>query len=243
MARARRRSFIPRALGGDRRRPADPFAVAGAYLVHGIDHILLGYDHLLFVLALILIVPQRAGADCDRDRLHGRALDHACACDAWRRARARTAGRSDHRAEHSSARLRDRAHKRRPTEPHGEVAVGGGILVRTSARLRICECAFGNWTCRAATFHSHYSRSISASRSDNSSSLPRCSRCLHLARRIPLPESHDATGSTGRDIRDRHTGRVLVRRSCRGILDLNFRARRARWPTIHASSRAASRDC
>ena len=32
------------------------FAVAGAYLVHGIDHILLGYDHLLFVLALILIV-------------------------------------------------------------------------------------------------------------------------------------------------------------------------------------------
>ena len=32
------------------------FAVAGAYLVHGIEHILLGYDHLLFVLALILIV-------------------------------------------------------------------------------------------------------------------------------------------------------------------------------------------
>ena len=33
------------------------FAVAGAYLLHGIEHILLGYDHLLFVLALILIVP------------------------------------------------------------------------------------------------------------------------------------------------------------------------------------------
>ncbi len=33
-----------------------PLAVAGAYLVHGIEHILLGYDHLLFVLALILIV-------------------------------------------------------------------------------------------------------------------------------------------------------------------------------------------
>jgi hydrogenase/urease accessory protein HupE len=31
-------------------------AVAGAYLRHGIDHILLGYDHLLFVFALILIV-------------------------------------------------------------------------------------------------------------------------------------------------------------------------------------------
>ena len=34
-----------------------PWAVAGAYLMHGIEHILLGYDHLLFVFALILIVP------------------------------------------------------------------------------------------------------------------------------------------------------------------------------------------
>lgn len=33
-----------------------PFAVAAAYLVHGIEHILLGFDHLLFVLALVLIV-------------------------------------------------------------------------------------------------------------------------------------------------------------------------------------------
>jgi hydrogenase/urease accessory protein HupE len=32
-------------------------ALAGAYVRHGIEHILLGYDHLLFVLALILIVP------------------------------------------------------------------------------------------------------------------------------------------------------------------------------------------
>jgi hydrogenase/urease accessory protein HupE len=34
-----------------------PFAVAGAYVGHGIEHILLGYDHLLFVFALIIIVP------------------------------------------------------------------------------------------------------------------------------------------------------------------------------------------
>ncbi len=33
-----------------------PFAVAGAYVLHGIQHILFGYDHLLFVLALLLIV-------------------------------------------------------------------------------------------------------------------------------------------------------------------------------------------
>ena len=33
-----------------------PWAVAGAYLSHGIEHILFGFDHLLFVLGLILIV-------------------------------------------------------------------------------------------------------------------------------------------------------------------------------------------
>jgi hydrogenase/urease accessory protein HupE len=36
-----------------------PLAVAGAYVMHGIEHILFGFDHLLFVLALILIVPNR----------------------------------------------------------------------------------------------------------------------------------------------------------------------------------------
>jgi hydrogenase/urease accessory protein HupE len=36
-----------------------PLAVAGAYVLHGIEHILFGFDHLLFVLALIMIVPGR----------------------------------------------------------------------------------------------------------------------------------------------------------------------------------------
>ena len=31
-------------------------AVAGAYIVQGIEHILFGVDHLLFVLGLLLIV-------------------------------------------------------------------------------------------------------------------------------------------------------------------------------------------
>jgi hydrogenase/urease accessory protein HupE len=34
-----------------------PLAVLRAYFAHGMEHILFGYDHLLFVLALILIVP------------------------------------------------------------------------------------------------------------------------------------------------------------------------------------------
>lgn len=36
--------------------PDGPFAVALAFVGHGIGHILSGYDHLLFVLALLLIV-------------------------------------------------------------------------------------------------------------------------------------------------------------------------------------------
>jgi hydrogenase/urease accessory protein HupE len=36
-----------------------PLAVAGAYILHGIEHILFGFDHLLFVLALVLIVQDR----------------------------------------------------------------------------------------------------------------------------------------------------------------------------------------
>jgi hydrogenase/urease accessory protein HupE len=38
-----------------------PLAVAGAYVGHGVEHILLGFDHLLFVLALILIVRSARG--------------------------------------------------------------------------------------------------------------------------------------------------------------------------------------
>jgi hydrogenase/urease accessory protein HupE len=50
-------------------RPSEPWvdvvtrqghlSVVGAYVTEGIEHILFGFDHLLFVLALILIVPNR----------------------------------------------------------------------------------------------------------------------------------------------------------------------------------------
>jgi hydrogenase/urease accessory protein HupE len=33
-----------------------PLAVAGAYFIHGVEHIVFGFDHLLFVLALMLMV-------------------------------------------------------------------------------------------------------------------------------------------------------------------------------------------
>jgi hydrogenase/urease accessory protein HupE len=33
-----------------------PLAIAGAYFMHGVEHILFGFDHLLFVLALVILV-------------------------------------------------------------------------------------------------------------------------------------------------------------------------------------------
>ena len=36
--------------------PGSAIEIAGAFVGHGIEHILLGYDHLLFVLALMIIV-------------------------------------------------------------------------------------------------------------------------------------------------------------------------------------------
>ena len=41
-----------------------PLTVAGAYISHGVEHILLGFDHLLFVLALVLIVRGIGGFSC-----------------------------------------------------------------------------------------------------------------------------------------------------------------------------------
>ena len=153
------------------------FAVAGTYLVHGIEHILLGYDHLLFVLALILIVRNLrvliatvtaftvahsitlALATLGVVHVPGPPVEAAIAlsilllaCEIART----SAGQPGH---------------------HGEVAVVGGILVRASPRLRFCRVRFPRSGCRAATFHSRCSRSTSVSRSGNSSSLPPCWRC------------------------------------------------------------------
>ena len=45
-----------------------PLAVAGAYLLHGIQHIAFGVDHLLFVLGLLLIVQRSLDAARRRSR-------------------------------------------------------------------------------------------------------------------------------------------------------------------------------
>ena len=79
--------------------------VATAYLVHGIEHILLGYDHLLFVSGAHPHRAETAGTGHDSHRLHAGTLDHACLGDPRFRARAGTADGGSHRTQHSSAGL------------------------------------------------------------------------------------------------------------------------------------------
>jgi len=81
--------------------------VAATYLRLGIEHILLGYDHLLFVLALVDFGSDVAAGRPYRDGLHRCAQHHPRSSDARHRQRARPTGGGCHRAQHRAGRCRD----------------------------------------------------------------------------------------------------------------------------------------
>ena len=86
-------------------------AVAYTYLKLGVEHILGGIDHLLFVLALLLLVQAHAPARRDGHRFHGRAQHYAGGCLARITWRAGSTGRGMHRAEHRIRSRGDRARR------------------------------------------------------------------------------------------------------------------------------------
>ena len=206
------------------------FAVAGAYLAHGIEHILLGYDHLLFVLALILIVRNLRVLIATVTAF---TVAHSITLALATLGVVHVPGPPVEAAIALSILLlasRDRAHKRRTTEPHGEVALVGGVLVRASPRLRFCECAFRDWT--AARRHSTRAIHVQSRCRDRTTRL-HCRRAGVARRRATNSDTaqRDATGSAGCDLRDRHTGRVLVRRARRRICVMRRCAPR-QWPRV-----------
>ena len=79
-----------------------PLAVAGAYLSHGIEHILFGFDHLLFVLGLHPYREQHADVAVDGNGFHCRPFDHAFAGDDGCSPYTGAAGRGLHRTQHPS---------------------------------------------------------------------------------------------------------------------------------------------
>ena len=193
------------------------FAVAGAYLMHGIDHILLGYDHLLFVLALILIVPNLRVLVATVTALHAWRTRSRLRSRRSASCTYRSAGRSHHRAEHSSARLRDRALWRGPTEPHGDDGPGWWRSPSACCTASVSPARSPRSACRAATSRSRLFTFNVGVEIGQLVFIAAVLASLALARRIPIPDRRVATGSARRDLRDRHACRVLVRRSRRGI--------------------------
>ena len=84
------------------------WSVAGLYLKLGVEHILLGIDHLLFVLALLIITRGTWLLVKTVTAFTGCAQHHARTGDAGIRARADRAGRGGDRIEHRVRRRRDR---------------------------------------------------------------------------------------------------------------------------------------
>ena len=176
----------------------------------------MGYDHLLFVLALILIVRNLrvliatvtaftvahsitlALATLGVVHVPGPPVEAAIALSILLLAC-------------EIARTRAGA-----TEPHGAVALAGGILVRPPARLRFRRVRFPKSACRAVTFHSRYSRSIVG---------------VEIGQLVFIAAVLASLAAVGE---------FRFRTTCRDTLDPSRPTRSAHWPRSGSSS--ASRD-
>ncbi len=152
-----------------------PLAVAGAYLSHGIEHILLGYDHLLFVLALILIVRNTRMLVWT---ITAFTLAHSITLSLATLGVVHVPG-PPVEAMHcpvASCLLASEIVRLRRGQPSftaswpWAVAFTFGLL----HGLRLRRGADRRSACRKATFRSRYSRSMSASKSDNLHSSRQC---------------------------------------------------------------------
>ena len=115
------------------------WSVAGLYLKLGVEHILLGIDHLLFVLALLIIT---RGTWLLVKTVTAFTVAHSITlalATLGIRARAVRAGRGGDRAEHRVRRRRDRPPAAGARRLDGESAVDRGVRVRPSARARLCR--------------------------------------------------------------------------------------------------------
>ncbi len=103
------------------------------YAALGVEHILLGWDHLLFVLALVLLVGWGRSLAVDDHRLHRRPQRHARPGFAGSGARAASPDRGRHRSQHLLPRgrahpARARASKTLTQRAPWAVAAGFGLL-------------------------------------------------------------------------------------------------------------------
>ena len=197
-----------------RRRAAGPWP--NTYLTLGIEHILFGFDHLLFVAALMLIVP-RTGASWSKTITAftvAHSITLALATLGWvtlpsapvEAMIALSASLSSPRR--SSA--MERGESASPSRP-----LGGGFRFRASARFR-----FRRRACRARVAARRYSRWRCSSSTSASSSGSSCSS-RRFSRSSPCSAVRQAIAPAGDHrvgIRHRHDRNVLGDRTCRGVL-------------------------
>ena len=113
--------------------------VAATYLQLGIEHILFGFDHLLFVLTLVILVRDWR---CVALTVTAFTVAHSITLAAATLGLvncARTARRGRHRAQHRAGRRRDRECATRDAYPDRAVAVDRCVLLRSFARPRFCR--------------------------------------------------------------------------------------------------------
>ena len=136
--------------------------IARAYLVLGVEHILSGIDHLMFVAALLFLVGfQRKLVWTITAFTLAHSLTLASAALGWLTLRSAPGG-SDDRAVHRAGGRRGAA----PARNAGAAAAGAGrVPVRTRARTGIRGRAQPTSACRRITWRRRCSRSTSASRS------------------------------------------------------------------------------
>ena len=190
--------------------------VAKTFVVHGIEHILFGYDHLLFVLALVFIA-QLASAAPHCHRIYLGTLDYTDACDARLCAYTRSTRRSGHRIQHTAACLRDHPHPQRPNQFDSAAPMVGRLCFWTAARTWLRRSAGRSGS--SCWRHSTGLVVLQPRRGDGTIDIHRSGDCRNRMRTVV---EISANGWAYRFSRNNlchwHDGVILVRRTGGSIL-------------------------
>ena len=132
---------------------------AGTYLRLGITHILSGFDHLLFVAGLVLLVSMRQLLPVVTSFTLAHSLTLGLSALGW--VSLPPAPRRDtHYALHCLARCRDCSETAGPSGAGGAQALAHRVWLWPLAWLWLCQCAWRHWPATKALNSARFSCSI-----------------------------------------------------------------------------------
>ena len=231
------------------RRAARLAEVLETYLALGVHHILLGADHLLFVLALLLIVRGWRRLAADHHGLHGRPHPDAGRRHAGRGQLARTAGRGGHRAQHRLRRCRGAARAARRAEPDGmrapwAVALLFGLLHGLGFAGALREIGLPENAVLPALLFFNLGVELGQLAVCQPGRSAPVGRCVGWSRPAGFGPSGAAAAADapGGLLRHRRHGGLLADRACPGVLVLNAGDVTRRTRIVWAILRSAPSD-